>query len=134
MKQHYLKKIPTETLKRRNRRKILTKSSSSSRTNSLGAYRTLERTGTFWRYINCISPWKTNDLRLRELILIWEILSMSFSTKSSINELLDIKHSNVLVDNATYFNFSLITLLNSWKKHGSCISHSMKYKCPNVEQ
>ena len=105
LKEHYLKKIQAETLKTRNRRKILTKSSSSSRTNSLGAYRTLERTWTFSRCINCISPRKTNDLSFEALILMGYRLSMSFSTKSSSNGLLEIKLSNVLVDNVTYLIF-----------------------------
>ena len=115
MNEHYLKKIPAEALESRNRRKKLTKSSSSSKTNSLGAYRTLERTGTFSRCINCIAPRKTNDLSLGALILMRYELSMSFSTKSSSNGQLEVKLSNLLEDNVTYFNFSLMNLLNLWK-------------------
>ena len=115
-------------------RKILKKSSSSSRTNFVGKYRTLKRTWTFSRYINCISPRKTNDLSLGELILIRYRLSMSFSTKSSSNGLLEIKLSNVLVDIVTCLNFGLINLLNILKKHESYISHSLRYKCLNVDQ
>ena len=114
--------------------KILTKSSSFSKTNSLGAYRTLERKGTFSRCINCISPRKTTDLSFGALILMNYGFSMSFSTKSSSYRQLEIKLSNVSKDNVTYFNISLINLLNPLKNHGSCISHSLRYKCLNAEQ
>ena len=112
MKNYYLKKIPAEALESRNRRKKLTKSSSSSKTNSLGAYRTLERTGTFSRCINCIAPRKTNDLSLGALILMRYELSMSFSTKSSSNGQLEVKLSNTSEDKMTDLNIRLINLLN----------------------
>ena len=114
--------------------KILTESSSSFRTNSLGTYGKLKRKGTFSRCIYWISQRKTNDLSFGALILRMYGFSKSFSTKSSSNVQLEIKLSNVSEDNVTNFNISLINLLNLLKKHRSCILHSLRYKYLNAKQ
>ena len=115
MQQRYLKMISSEILKSMNKRKKYYQNhfaEFSSRTNSAGSNRTLQRRGTFSRYINCISPQKTNDLRLGESILRRYELFISFRTKSSCNGQLEIKISNVLEDIVTNFNFRLSNLLN----------------------
>ena len=86
MQQNYLKMIPSEILNSMNKRKKYYQNhfaEFSSRTNSPGSNRTLERRGTFSRYINCISPQNTNDLSLGESIFRRYELSMSFRTISS---------------------------------------------------